>query len=562
MVIFAGCSVSQNGNQDGASIELSISENMKALTIVPDVDMTIRQYNIRGEGDSGDSFSQTVGGTETGVLITGLDRGIWTITIDAVNPDGYIIGQGSADNQILNAGETLTVTIEVTPLPGPGAINIVITWPDGVVFNPQVDATLTEIATGITNSIDFVEDAVANEAVFSPAQTFEAGYYSLSVQLNDGTLLVWGGFEAVRVLAGWMTDGAFDLDNGDINPAPGDIDIIIDPNLKDPIQITLDPTSVTLERGQEQLVTSTPDPVDTDPDFDYLYQWYVDGSLVDGATLPDFNIVANDYTLGSHRLDVAITYKDTVSSNFMQFEVVEPVLTYDIDVTVEDGVHDYSGLASLPVPIFLTSFTPGVSVAPAGGTPIEVETLAGTFPDLPLATPNTGTYTLTNAAAGYADGTYPISVLIDPDGDGIDQTAGKDYFAVGEATVSGANASVTIFGPWGTYNSLIFSAVGVTPPIDANLHSMYVILVADNDTWGDFAYARSDAAGDASAVALDFWGPSNTVYDLHAFIDMNDSYDGSTVTGPDSGDYVFTQENILFLGSFPVINLSTWTLVP
>lgn len=308
LVCLAGCPTHITSAQLGSLMVRFSTSELASKTIVPPLDMSAAHYTISGNGPGGASFLQS-DVTTTAFVRSSLVSGAWTITVDAFNAGDALIGSGSTGVSI-QAGETAEVTIPVTPLSGTGSLTINITWPSGVILNPAVSGTLTP-AGGSPQQIPF--SAGSGFASYS-YPSLNAGYYSMTVQLAEGTTVKWGSFEAIRILKDQTTTAAFNLTQLDISA--GGASITITPVMQNPIAITLDGQQPELPSGVDMTVTATTsDAVDS-------YQWYLNGRVLPGATGASVTL-GGSLAVGNYRLDLCVRKANIVSSQGTAFTILE-----------------------------------------------------------------------------------------------------------------------------------------------------------------------------------------------------------------------------------------------
>jgi alpha-tubulin suppressor-like RCC1 family protein len=300
-----------------------ISETVTAnSTIQPDVEMVIDEYHITVSGP-GDTQSTTVGTAQTEATFNELERGEWTVTVNAKNASGVIIAS-DLEVVIVDTGETATADILVVPLGGEGTLDLSISWPGGSISTPSVEATITP-SGGTAESVVFTTESTA--ATYSGSWT--AGYYELAISLNDGIETVWSLVVAVRVIEGEVSSGVFPLDEDDLeaggdDPVPsGAILVNIGTDLNSPYTIMLTGIEETIEHGNDMIVELNLNP-DTPPDG---INWYMNGSIVPFETNPGIIIGPSGLGLlpGSYWLDVLVRKGTMVSSQRARFHIAPEV---------------------------------------------------------------------------------------------------------------------------------------------------------------------------------------------------------------------------------------------
>ena len=122
-----------------ATLVLNISSSNQAKTLLPDIDMEHAGYDFAGTGPGGATFSLI--DSQPPLMASNLEPGDWTITVNAKNAAGIVIGMGE-QTITLYAGQTQTLNIMVTPLDGYGALDLVVNWTAEDTDNPSIEAQL------------------------------------------------------------------------------------------------------------------------------------------------------------------------------------------------------------------------------------------------------------------------------------------------------------------------------------------------------------------------------------------------------------------------------------
>jgi len=275
------------------SMNLSIN-NVDGRSLLPDISMDADSYSITGMGPGDNTFTLDTSAEQN--LVEDLSPGDWNISIDALNLNGLIIGQGSGSVTVVR-GETTAVNITVTPLSGTGMIDLGVLWDTADLANPVISARLVPY-TG-TEIIPVFTESVPGSS--NSSTTVGSGYYTLILQLLDTDEIVMGAVETVRIAAEQITSGSFDFT--EVNSIGGSIDIGIDVDLDNPIEVSLAGTLDTMVMGSSMSVTASA-PLETES---INYFWYVNGSPSGTGSIVTIGSSLNP---GVYRLDVIAIMAD------------------------------------------------------------------------------------------------------------------------------------------------------------------------------------------------------------------------------------------------------------
>ena len=280
LVFYLGCEGFYFPSASG-SLELKLEQNLDgAKTLVPSLDMMPARYDITGSGPSGASFSRQITGTAN-ATINGLAAGSWNITVKAFNSADTQIGQGST-TVIIVSRTTATASVTVTPLSGNGSLSITLTWPSGYLANPTVEASLKPAEGGTAYTPSVLPSPLSSSPATLSWTAVPAGSYVLSIQLKDGSSLIAGRNESVRILKDQTTSGSYTWTGG--------ATIAITSALASPLQVSINGSAnstVTLEAGSTLNLSAT---VAGNPP-GLSYAWYINGVKQTSTT--------NSLTVGS-----------------------------------------------------------------------------------------------------------------------------------------------------------------------------------------------------------------------------------------------------------------------
>lgn len=190
-------------------------------TLAPDISMEPAFYDIAGNGPLDDHFERTVDLNDPNAgdlqVFDNLTPGAWTITVDARNAAGTVIGHGETNQSVeVGSGDPTPVTIDVLPLSGTGRLDLLVTiLPKATYKKVTALCSLTSIRTGesIAPSFTFSPSANNPETATYSHTAIEAGYYLLLLRMYAGEVQFWGIAEAVRIVAGQTTIGTWTTSN-------------------------------------------------------------------------------------------------------------------------------------------------------------------------------------------------------------------------------------------------------------------------------------------------------------------------------------------------------------
>ena len=279
--------------QQMTGLTVVIGASSASRTLVPNVDMNAASYLISGSGPSGASFSTTLSsGTSTTIPV--LASGSWTVSASGKNAAGTLITYGSASTQV-STGSTSTVNITVTPIVGPGSLSLTVSWPTASVASPSIQAQLVP-ASG--NPIPLTFSTPANGSASYSGSGIMNGYYTLTLQLFDGTALVMGAVDVVEIVQGQTTSGTYAFSA--VNPADGKITVNITPNLLNPLAVAMNGQPASAVGSGTAVTLSASVPAGTG---NVIYAWYVNGVSQAVASSFTLNSAASPLSVGTYRVD-------------------------------------------------------------------------------------------------------------------------------------------------------------------------------------------------------------------------------------------------------------------
>ncbi len=318
-------------------------EDQLARTLVPAIDMTAASYVITGRGPASENFVRTTtGGT---VEIDSLVTGVWSVTVEALNGAGTVIGSGTVQ-VTLKSGTPATANVQVKPLTGYGTMQLTINWPAAAVGTPSVTGQLIP-AAGASKNLTFT---LGTGTATCTTANIPTGYHTLSLQVLDGGALVAGAIEIVRIVKDQTTSGVFTFDQ--VNPVTVNMQVSITPTLDNPLVVSLSGNLSTVVEGTGFTARASVAGFTGN----LVYAWYLNS--VFGTTNASYAVPTN-LGPGSYRMDVTAFAADgtRAGSKSASFTVtaapasVSVTLAWDVstDATVTgyklhygtvDGVYD------------------------------------------------------------------------------------------------------------------------------------------------------------------------------------------------------------------------------
>ncbi len=226
-VLFAGCA--QVGQTPAAVLMLrfrcdenvskrlggpdTASKSASARTIAPTEAWASVRYVVSGTGPGGANYSKETTSESTEARLA---PGEWVFSIVALSASGKTVAEATG-TAVLSAGRESTLSLSLLPLQGQGSLDLVFHLDLPVTEGARISGTLISEGFPGKDPADPVQtypfDIPANTASYSfPA--LPAGFYTLSLSLDDGAGIVAGLAESVLVLKDFQSTGECRLSIG------------------------------------------------------------------------------------------------------------------------------------------------------------------------------------------------------------------------------------------------------------------------------------------------------------------------------------------------------------
>ncbi len=208
------CSGKGDDTISGGRLRLNFGSSQSKL-LAPQGDMDVVSYTVNGTGPNSAGFTENT--EQSNFEIEDLSFGSWTVEVLGKNNAGVIIASGTGTT-VVNTNEISILNIVIRPIEGEGNLYFTVEWYAAHIINkPEIiEAKLISFNNITTNLNGYTiendqPEPGKNRGVFT-VNNIETGYYTVTVKLFDGTELVMGAAEVVRIVDGFTTSGEFFFD--------------------------------------------------------------------------------------------------------------------------------------------------------------------------------------------------------------------------------------------------------------------------------------------------------------------------------------------------------------
>ena len=309
LVLLVACS--ENPGTTTMRLVLSTESCEGSRTLLP-TDSTlldVTRYTVSGIGPNGKTFTRS--SDNNSVEIEGLTIGEWTVTAKGLNREGTELVSGASTFRLTSTATPQTIILDT--LIGTGSFSFSLDWSLCDVASPAMEVYLT--------GPDMKSDEVPLDVTLNTqtktatvSETLSAGSYKVRVLLKDGSQLVAGLVEAVRISNGTSTSGSHTFHFNELGPTT--LMYFTDATgtpIRGSLSASGNPESF-LDGLQYTYLFSFTDPDDVSTE-GLSMDWYYDGNLVksessltrSGSSLTQ--VVGN----GVHRID-AVVYNKLLGS--------------------------------------------------------------------------------------------------------------------------------------------------------------------------------------------------------------------------------------------------------
>lgn len=306
ILLGAGCNHETSAPEERtvqATLEIQCSQfSEQERSVKPtDAELEISSYHVTATGPAVSTAIDLTAETSP-ITLGNIAIGTWSITVEALNPNGKVLATGSTTQRFSPATTTATLSLET--LPGEGEVSLQFSWPtDQVSTDAYLLFTLTD-QKGNAVEIDAGEITNNGNGTGKLVKTLAAGSYVFSTRLISDTVSVSGSTIAIRVVDGTTSSGTIALVIGDMSNS---FSLSVTNNTSLPVQgtVTCQPTPpkgnepFTLQFSPSNLAKAG---LTTS---DLIYQWYCEGIAISGAT--SSSLTVSSPIAGTHRYDLIIS---------------------------------------------------------------------------------------------------------------------------------------------------------------------------------------------------------------------------------------------------------------
>lgn len=277
------------------------------------------RYSIQGNGPN----TVQVGPLESDsqlFTIGNLTVGLWTFTAVGYNSADVPVAQGNVQTTI-DADENY-IEIKLDTMVGSGSFSLVCNWnPDYTATDSTVLMKLIDYSGNTVSGTTLEKQMDLGRATLAGTD-IPAGYYTVSVQISSAGEILGGFVETVRIIDSTLTNAERTLELGKVIEA---VEFTIIDNTAAPVDGTLSVSPVTPVAGSSATLSFSPDFGEDPTPSELSIQWYVNGTLIQGAN--DYTYTITSVPGGTTRYDVVVGLPESGSVGSKGIELhadVEP----------------------------------------------------------------------------------------------------------------------------------------------------------------------------------------------------------------------------------------------
>lgn len=277
------------------------------------------KYSIQGVGPNNIQLD-ALESIEESFIIGNLTLGHWSFTAVGYNKNDIPVAQGNVETVIESDMNHIEIVLD--SMVGSGSFSLTCNWdPAYTAPGSTIQMRLTDYAGNTVSETSMEHHMDEGQATLS-GSGISAGYYTVSVQLTSAGETIGGFVETVRIIDSTLTQAERTLDLGKVLDSVG---FTIVDNIAAPVDGTLTVSPSVVTAGSSATLSFSPYFGDNPVPSGLNMQWYVDGTLIPGATESTYEI--GMVPGGTTRYDIVVSLPESGSVGSQGIELhaeVEP----------------------------------------------------------------------------------------------------------------------------------------------------------------------------------------------------------------------------------------------
>ena len=268
-VLLISCSLEVDNITDTGSITVAVNNSVRGLE--PTISLKTSQYKITLSGPGGERKELSLNNEASETTANNLAVGEWTVTVEALNSDSVVIGNGSTTVQV-KANQTSKASVTVSEIAGDGTLTVTLEGENK--NNSTYNLQIYKNENGTDELVKEQLFALDESNILKAQVTLSNGFYIFKI-ISSNTTETCPSPETVRIVKGDSLSTSYSL----LESNAGKITIAINNAIIPNPGLSLHLSSSNLQPGDS--VTITASGLESGS---YRYEWYVDKVKADGET--------------------------------------------------------------------------------------------------------------------------------------------------------------------------------------------------------------------------------------------------------------------------------------
>ena len=267
-ILLISCNPEEDGNiTNTGSITVTVNNGVRGLE--PTISLKTSQYKITLSGPNEERKELSLNNETSETTTNDLAAGEWTVTVDAINQSGTVIGTGNT-TVIVKANETAEANVTVSEIAGDGTLAVTLEGENR--NNSTYTLQIYKNENGTDTLVKEQPFALDESNILKARVTLSNGFYIFRI-ISSNTTEICPSPETVRIIKGDSISVSYSLSETEVGKITIAIENAIVPNQS----LNLHLSSSALHPGDS--VTITASGLENES---YKYEWYVDRMKVEG----------------------------------------------------------------------------------------------------------------------------------------------------------------------------------------------------------------------------------------------------------------------------------------